>query len=441
MSELVWAAYAGLLGLMVFGYLLAAMQAAIQKMSLPRLLALRDQKDVQAERIVQLMQSRSRLIATFNLAQMLTRFGALGLVVSLAQPAMALSAWVVVGLLLAAAFLFYWIEWLGEMFASRRPEAWTIRLGAFARILVFLLYPLVALPLAIERVRGDQQDMSNAFTEQELKNLVDAGHHEGVLEQDERKMIYSIFRLGDTLAREIMVPRIYITALEADIPLKQAVDALLESGYSRVPVYDDTIDQILGLLYTKDLLNVWREASQIDSLRSLLRPAYFVPEAKKVDELLAELQAMRVHMAIVVDEYGGIAGLVTLEDIVEEIVGEIQDEYDLREELPYQELGDGRFIFLGRVGLNDFNEVMQTNLPENEAETLGGYIYSRIGRVPNAGETVRVAQEPGTTDLVLTVEHVSGRRIRKVRAEMIPQTDDIAPAPGVPYAEEPNPDG
>jgi CBS domain containing-hemolysin-like protein len=238
-----------------------------------------------------------------------------------------------------------------------------------------------------------------------------------------------------------MVPRIYITALEADIPLKQAVDALLESGYSRVPVYDDTIDQILGLLYTKDLLNVWREASQIDSLRSLLRPAYFVPEAKKVDELLAELQAMRVHMAIVVDEYGGIAGLVTLEDIVEEIVGEIQDEYDLREELPYQELGDGRFIFLGRVGLNDFNEVMQTNLPENEAETLGGYIYSRIGRVPNAGETVRVAQEPGTTDLVLTVEHVSGRRIRKVRAEMIPQTDDIAPAPGVPYAEEPNPDG
>jgi CBS domain containing-hemolysin-like protein len=146
-------------------------------------------------------------------------------------------------------------------------------------------------------------------------------------------------------------------------------------------------------------------------MRNLLRTAYFVPEAKKVDELLAEMQSQRVHMAMVVDEYGGIAGLVTMEDIVEEIVGEIQDEYDLAEELPYHEVGDGEYIFLGRVDLDDFNEVLDSHLTKDEADTLGGLIFSRMGRVPASGEWVQV------DDLLLTVEQVSARRIRKVRVK------------------------
>jgi len=222
-------------------------------------------------------------------------------------------------------------------------------------------------------------------------------------------MIYSIFKLGDTLVREVMVPRIYITSVEADITIQDAADALLSSGYSRVPVYDDTIDNIVGLLYARDLLRALREASQVTALRELLRPAYFVPEAKKVDELLDEMQARRVHMALVVDEYGGIAGLVTLEDIVEEIVGEIRDEYDQAEEMPFQRLNENEVLFLGRVDLDDLNEVMHSDLPKDEAETLGGFIYSQIGRVPENGESLKVG------DLVLTVEQVSGRRIRKVR--------------------------
>jgi CBS domain containing-hemolysin-like protein len=207
-----------------------------------------------------------------------------------------------------------------------------------------------------------------------------------------------------------MVPRIDMLALEADVPIEQAVQALLESGHSRVPVYDDTVDNTLGLLYSKDLLRIWQEGDKIASLRALLRPAYFIPEAKKVDELLAEMQSRRIHMAIVVDEYGGVAGLVTLEDIVEEIVGEIQDEFDQAEELPYQELGDGEYMFLGRVDVDSFNEVMGSDLPKDEADTLGGYIYSRLGRVPHVGDQVK------TDDLLLTVEQVSARRIRKIRA-------------------------
>jgi putative hemolysin len=211
-----------------------------------------------------------------------------------------------------------------------------------------------------------------------------------------------------------MIPRIDILALDVQTRLPIAVDTLLSSGFSRVPIYEETVDNVVGVLYTKDLLKVWREGSEISSLKSLLRPAYFVPEAKKVDELLAEMQSRRVHMAVVVDEYGGVAGVVTLEDIVEEIVGEIQDEYDQAEELPYQQGAEGEYIFQGRVDLDDFNEVMGSLLPSDEADTIGGFIYNRVGRVPNAGESIQI------DNLLLNVEQVTGRRIRKVRAYWLP---------------------
>jgi CBS domain containing-hemolysin-like protein len=253
-----------------------------------------------------------------------------------------------------------------------------------------------------------------SVTEDDLRTLVDAGPpEEGQLEQDERKMIHSIFELGSTLVREIMVPRIDMAALDVNTSLPDAVDEFMNSGHSRLPVYEETVDNVLGLLYAKDLLLVWQQKSKLESLRPLLREAYFVPEAKKVDELLAELQRQRVHMAIVVDEYGGIAGLVTLEDIVEEIVGEIQDEYDEAEELPYEEISEGEFIFQGRIGLDDFNEVANSHLPKDEADTLAGFIYSRMGRVPSSGETLQV------DNLQMTIEQVSGRRIRKVRVRAV----------------------
>jgi CBS domain containing-hemolysin-like protein len=247
-------------------------------------------------------------------------------------------------------------------------------------------------------------------TEDELRSWVEEGHLEGGLEQGERRMIYSIFHFGDTLAREIMVPRIDILALEVSASLDEAIAALIKTGHSRVPVYEDTIDNVIGLLYAKDLLRVRPEGQSIASLRGLLRPAYFVPEVKKVDELLREMQARSVHMALVVDEYGGIAGLVTMEDIVEEIVGEIRDEYDQSEEQLYEQVSENEYVFHGRIDLEDFNSVMDSNLPTDVADTLGGFIYSQIGRVPLGGETVEV------DSLLLTVEQVSGRRIRRVRA-------------------------
>jgi putative hemolysin len=318
-------------------------------------------------------------------------------------------------ILILSGLLVAWIEWGVEHFVLRDPELWAIRLTPYVQITTIIFYPLILTSLWLSKGTTSSQDMAGTFTEDELKILVEAGQQEGILEQEERQMIFSVFQLGDTLTREIMVPRIEMLAVDIETPLPDAIDALIKSGFSRAPVYKERVDNVIGMLYAKDLLKVWREGNeQSDTIRGLLRQPYFVPEAKKVDELLAEMQSLRVHMAVVVDEYGGVAGVVTMEDIIEEIFGEIQDEYD-NEELPYQVVESGDYIFRGRIDLDDFNELMESSLPREEADTLGGFIYGRLGHVPVTGENVLFE------DLNLVVEQVSNRRIRKVRAHRIEQ--------------------
>ncbi len=404
-----------LLGLDMFTI---AYRAAFLNASLARLLALKEEMETKVNRTVALLHAPQDWLAASNFMQLLARFLGASLLLAFFVP----EAWTIssvlieLGILLLAAVVVFWLEWGLEVIVTQHPEAWSMRLAPSVRTMTMILSPFLILPLAFGRRKGETQEPVSTVTEEELKSMVDAGHEGGVLEGDERQMIYSIFELGDTLVREIMLPRIYITALEVSTPLQEAVNELIKSGHSRVPVYEESVDNILGLLYAKDLLKIWRQGDQIVSLHSLLRPATFVPEAKKVDELLEEMQAGHVHMAMVVDEYGGIAGLVTLEDIFEEIVGEIQDEYDQSEEAPYVQVAEGEYIFQGRVDLKEFNEVMGSQLPTEETETLGGFIYEQVGRVPTSGESLQVS------DLVLTIEQVIGRRIRKVRAKKLPET-------------------
>ncbi len=424
----------GLLVLFCLDLFTIAFRSALLNASLARLLALREEMETKVNRAVNLMHAPQEWLAASNLLQLITRFLGASLLLALFFPIDLTfsSMLMMLGVLLLAAVVVFWLEWVVEIAVTHHPEAWAMRLAPYVRSLTVVLSPLLVLPLAIGRRKGETQEPVSTVTEAELKSMVDAGHEGGVLEGDERQMIYSIFELGDTLVREIMLPRIYINALDVSTPLSEAVDALIKSGHSRVPVYAESVDNILGLLYAKDLLRVWNKAfagnqasagnqgEQIDSLRSLLRPATFVPEAKKVDELLAEMQTGHVHMAMVVDEYGGIAGLVTLEDIFEEIVGEIQDEYDQSEEAPYMQVGEGEYVFQGRVDLRDFNEVMGSQLPTEETETLGGFIYEQVGRVPSSGESLQVG------DINLTIEQVTGRRIRKVRAKKQPtETQEV----------------
>jgi putative hemolysin len=259
---------------------------------------------------------------------------------------------------------------------------------------------------------GDESSRYNAITEEDIRTYVDAGEEEGVLKEEAKEMIYSIFDLADTAAREVMVPRIDIVAVEANTPVLEALDIILTAGHSRVPVYSDSIDNIIGILYAKDLLKHWRDGGDVRPVYGLERDVYFIPETKPVSDLLGELQSRKVHIAIVVDEYGGTAGLATIEDILEEIVGEIQDEYD-PDEFFMLHISDDEYIFSARMDLDDINDVMSVDLPTDEADTLGGLVYNLLGRVPEVGDAVSYQ------NLHLTVLDVDGRRIGRVRVRRL----------------------
>jgi CBS domain containing-hemolysin-like protein len=244
-------------------------------------------------------------------------------------------------------------------------------------------------------------------TEDEIRRMVDVAEEEAEIEQEERELIHSVFEFGDTVVREVMVPRPDMVVIPADSSWDQALRVITEAGYSRIPIYEGDTDNIVGVLYAKDLLRRMHESKKEAKVRDLARAPLFVPEQKKVSELLREMQDQHIHMAIVVDEYGGTAGLVTIEDLIEEIVGEIVDEYD-REE-PLVEPVDDRTIRVdAKMPIDEVNELLGVELPHEEWNTVGGLVFGLTGRVPQPGEEVRY------DGLLFRTERVSGRRIQKV---------------------------
>jgi CBS domain containing-hemolysin-like protein len=261
-------------------------------------------------------------------------------------------------------------------------------------------------------------------SEIELRELVDMAQERGVVADDERRMIQSVFELGDTSAREVMVPRTEMVWIERDKSAGQATTLAVRSGHSRIPVIGENVDDILGVVYLKDLVQQTYTSS--DGGRSVrvdevMRPAVFVPDSKPLDSLLAEMQRDRKHMAVLVDEYGGVAGLVTIEDVLEEIVGEIADEYDTDEVAPIEELEDGRFRVSSRLPLEDLGELFDIEIDNDEVDTVGGLLSYEIGRVPLPGARVEAH------GLILVAEGGSdarGRvRVSTVTAEKLPEPD------------------
>ncbi len=321
--------------------------------------------------------------------------------------------WVGFLIVILSALLLLLIEFALEGLVLHAPEKWAIRFAGLGDIMRFIFSPLAVLMMAALGSSESLQQRLGPVTEEEIRSWVSADQGENGLEKEERAMIYSIFQFGETLCREIMVPRIDINGLEMHATVQEAIDVFTKTGHSRVPVYEETIDDVIGLLYAKDLLATDLTEKDKTEVRPFLRKAYFIPESKNVDELLREMQAQGIHMAVVVDEYGGTAGLVTLEDIVEEIVGEIRDEYDQAEELLFQKISDDEVIFSGRIALDDVFDILGVDLTDDMADTLGGYVYGQIGRVPVGGEQIKV------DGWLLTVSQVIGRRIRKVHANRV----------------------
>lgn len=319
---------------------------------------------------------------------------------------------IIVLILVIGLAVFLFGEWLPMQVGRRYPEPLALALARPLALVRLLFWPagLLAHGLGslLRGLIGAADEEPQPQIEEEIKTLVDAYEEEGVIEEDEKEMIYSIFELGDTLVREVMVPRIDIVAVEANTPLLEALDIIMQAGHSRIPVYKGTIDNIIGVLYAKDLLPYLKRGETDVPLESIVREPYFIPETKKVDQLLPDLQQRKVHMAIVVDEYGGTAGLVTIEDLLEEIVGEIQDEYD-REEPMYQVVGENEFILDARINLDDFAELVGVEIADEGSDTLGGFIYNQLGRVPAVGDSMTYE------DIIITVLSLIGRRIGKVR--------------------------
>lgn len=317
-----------------------------------------------------------------------------------------------------------WLVWwlllviVGLILSQLLPRAWVvgrqeriaIRLAPTVQAVAWILTPATALMRRVGRsaVPNGAVPESIFLSEDGLRFLLNVSEEETVIEAQEKEMIASVFQLGETSVREVMVPRIDVDAVPGDLPMLEALDLILKAGHSRIPVYEDTIDNVTGILYAKDLLRYLRDGRTEVSLKKILRTAYFIPESKKVDDLLRELQQRKVHMAVVVDEYGGTAGLVTIEDLLEEIVGEIQDEYDA-EEATVETLSEHEYLFDARVNLGEVNDLVGVELASEGSDTLGGYIYGQLGKVPAVGDTVQV------DNVRIEVLSVAGRRIKQVR--------------------------
>jgi CBS domain containing-hemolysin-like protein len=297
--------------------------------------------------------------------------------------------------------------------ALQRAERVALRMARLVAWVTLVLRPVVfvltAVTRLILRIMGGRAQVRGPFvTEEELKMLVSVGEEEGVLEEEEREMIHGIFEMGDMLVRELMVPRTDLVAIEVNEPVEKAVELVTKHGHTRIPVYEGNLDHIVGVLYAKDLLRAVVRGEQ-KSLREIARKPYFTPESNKVQDVLRDLRKNRVHMAIVVDEYGGTAGAVTIEDILEEIVGPIQDEYDIGEEDEIQFISPNEVILDGRVSVDDVNELLKLNIAADDYDTIGGYVLNQLGAAPKIGATLKLG------DAELRVEAVQGTRIKKVR--------------------------
>ncbi len=296
----------------------------------------------------------------------------------------------------------------------RGPETALRRMTWLYRAVLLLLLPLVTLlaplvPKAPGKRDGDDED--ETATDEEIEAFIDVGTREGILEPQEGEMLWSIVGFGDTQARSVMTPRIDMVCAPVDTALDSLAERFVDSGHSRLPIYEESIDRILGVLHIRDLLRALR-TPEPPAVRELLKPPLFIPETKPLGELLKELQARFQQLAIVVDEYGGTAGMVTVEDLVEEIVGEITDEHDaLVAEL--EPLANGGYRLEGRAHIDLLEDLFQIDIEDPEYETVAGLIFTALGHVPQPGETVELQ------GLRFTVEAVADRRIEKVRVERL----------------------
>src|SRR5579884_3105099 len=409
-----WLQLAVLIGTLILCSIASAAETALTSVSRIKLKNLVEEGDPLAIQIEKLLAEPNTFLSTILVVNSVAVIVASSMATVLALRFSETWGELISSVLISVVVLIFY-EITPKTAAVQNPLRWARVLVGPVRGAAWVLHPVVWLLSIITtffvRVLGGQVKHKGPFvTEEELRLLVTVGEEEGVLEEEETEMIHSIFEFADTTVREVMIPRIDMVTLPSTATVDEAVDLALQGGFSRIPVYEESvgIDEIIGILYTKDMLRQLREGHNSLPIRELVRPAYFVPETKKLDDLLHEIRQRRVHMVIVIDEYGSVAGLVTIEDLVEEIVGDIQDEYD-REEVLFERVNENEYIFDAKISIDDFNEVMDTDLENEDYDTLGGFLYDKLDKIPVAGDTIT------HENITYTVLATRGRRITKVK--------------------------
>jgi CBS domain containing-hemolysin-like protein len=392
----------------------AAAEAGLISISRARVRLMVGQGVPRAEILHSYIQERDSLLRALALARNLAVVAAAALAVAILTRerghSWALITAVVFGALASVSLL----EAIPRAIIAHTPERWGLRLLPFMGAFKFLFgvpARILDLPFRAFRRREPSPD-------DEMLRLMELEEDEGAIEEDERKMIRGVFGLEETTVRAIMTPRIDIAAVDTESTAEEAVKLIIDRGFSRIPLYERNADTIVGIIYAKDLFRCLAEGHLPPKLLEIARPATFVPESKRVDDLLTEMQKQRVHMSIVVDEYGGTAGLVTIEDLLEEIVGEIEDEYDTEEQRVVV-LSEHEALVDGRVGIDELNDLFHTAIEAEEFDTVGGCVFHLLGRMPAVDDEAQIA------GLNLQVVSVDGHRVKRLR---IVQTEEPQPS-------------
>jgi CBS domain containing-hemolysin-like protein len=417
-----WVIVAAIVVLFAFSTLLALSETAFTRTSRIRAIALDEEGRRGASRLVRMLehpeQTLNSLLFLLLLSQ-LTSASLLGVVLEREAG----SAGLVLGIVLQIVVYFVLGEVAPKTYAIQHPERAALRVSGFLWAITrfpplhLMSRGLIGLANAVLPGKGLKE--GPFVTEQDLRTMADVAADEDAIEREERALIHSIFEFGDTVVREVMCPRPDMVSVAVGVTVEDAMRTAIDHGFSRLPVHEGTTDEIAGIVYLKDLVRRSRMGDGALTLRTVLRPAKFVPEQKRVAELLGEMRTQRFHMAMVVDEHGGTAGLVTLEDLIEEIVGEITDEYDA--DTPQMEaLPQGGVRAPGRTPIDEVGDALGVALPDEEWDTLGGLVFNVLGRVPEQGEAFRFQ------GLDFRVDRVDGRRITTVSIVPVPSASEDA---------------
>lgn len=419
MSGADWAILATVVVLFLISIVLAMAETAFTRMSRIRALSLEEEGRKGAQRLAQMLEKPERTLNVLLLLVLVSQLTSASLLGALLERSFG-SAGLFIGLALQIVVYFVIGEVAPKTYAIQNPDRAALRVSGFLWAatnfppLRILSRGLIGLANVMLPGKGLKQ--GPFVTEEDLRTMADVAADEQEIEREERRLIHSIFEFGDTVVREVMRPRPDMVAIDCNETVEAAIERAIEGGFSRIPCYEDDTDNIIGIVYLKDLVHRSRSGGGDDPVRVAVREAVFVPESKRVAELLREMRTQKFHMAIVVDEYGGTAGLVTLEDLLEEIVGEIVDEYDI-EEPGVEPLEGGGIRAPGRTPIDDVNEVLGVELPDTEWDTVGGLVFNLLGHVPDAGESVKFQ------GLEFRTERVEGRRIVSVAIVPVPDPE------------------